>query len=158
MPRFLEGKDRWQRIRNDYSSLDAATGGFLVPENLRAELLRVALETAIVRSRARVIPMDSARVPFPTIDSTSNASTVYGGIVGYWTEEGGSLTESEATFGRVTLDASKLTAYCEVPNELLQDSIVSFGALIDQLVPSAIAWFEDIAFIRGNGVGHRLLQ
>jgi HK97 family phage major capsid protein len=150
------GQDRWRRIRNDYSSLDAASGGFLVPEVLRAELLKVALESAIVRSRARVIPMDSARVPFPTIDSTSNASTVYGGIAGYWTEEGGSLQESEATFGRVVLDASKLTAYCEVPNELLQDSIISFEALINQLVPAAIAWFEDIAFIRGSGVGQPL--
>jgi HK97 family phage major capsid protein len=150
------GQDRWRRIRNDYSSLDAASGGFLVPEVLRAELLRVALETAIVRSRARVIPMDSARVPFPTIDSTSNASTVFGGISGYWTEEGGSLTESEATFGRVVLDASKLTAYSEVPNELLQDSIVSFAAFIDSVFPAAIAWFEDIAFIRGHGVGQPL--
>jgi HK97 family phage major capsid protein len=151
-----EGEDRWRRIRNDYSSLDAATGGFLVPENLRAELLRIALETAIVRPRARTIPMDSARVPFPTIDATSNASSVYGGIVGYWTEEGGTMTESEASFGRVVLDASKLTGYCEVPNELLQDSIISFAALIDQLLPSAISWFEDIAFIRGSGVGQPL--
>ena len=65
------GADRWRKIRNDYSSIDPSAGGFLVPEILRAELLRVALETAIVRSRARVIPMDSSRVPFPTIDSTS---------------------------------------------------------------------------------------
>ncbi len=150
------GKERWSRIRNDYSSLDAATGGFLVPENLRAELLRVALETAVVRSRARVIPMDSARVPFPTVDSTSNASTVFGGVAAYWTEEGAAMTESEATFGRVVLDASKLTAYCEVPNELLQDSIISFSAFIDSIFPSAISWFEDIAFLRGTGVGQPL--
>lgn len=150
------GQERWRKIRNDYSSLDAASGGFLVPERLRAELLSLSLENSIVRSRARTIPMDSARVPFPTIDSTSNASTVYGGIAAYWTEEGASLTESEATFGRVVLDASKLTTYCEVPNELLQDSIVSFAALIEQLFPAAIAWFEDIAFIRGHGVGQPL--
>ena len=150
------GQQRWKEIRNDYSSIDAATGGFLVPERLRAELLSVSLETAIVRPRARTIAMDSARVPFPTIDSTSNASTVFGGIAAYWTEEGASMTESEATFGRVVLDASKLTTYCEVPNELLQDSIISFAALIDQLYPAAISWFEDQAFIRGTGVGQPL--
>lgn len=150
------GKERWSRIRNDYSSLDAATGGFLVPENLRAELLRVALESAVVRSRARIIPMDSPRVPFPTVDSTSNASTVFGGVAAYWTEEGGALTEAEATFGRVVLDASKLTAYCEVPNELLQDSIISFSAFIDSIFPAAVSWFEDIAFLRGTGVGQPL--
>lgn len=150
------GQDRWRNIRNDYSSIDPATGGFLVPEVLRAELLRVALETSIVRSRARVIPMDSSRVPFPVIDSTSNASTVFGGVTASWTEEGGSLTESEARFGRVTLQASKLAARCDVPNELLSDSAISFSAFIEQVLPQAIAWFEDTAFLTGNGVGQPL--
>lgn len=151
-----EGADRWRKIRNDYSSLEPSAGGFLVPEVLRSELLRVALESSIVRSRARVIPMDSARVPFPMIDSTSNASTVYGGVSASWTEEGGTLTESEAKFGRVMLIASKLAALCEVPNELLQDSIISFAAFIDSILPEAIAWFEDTAFLRGTGVGQPL--
>lgn len=150
------GAEKWKRIRNDYSSIEPSTGGFLVPEVLRSELLRIALETAIVRSRARVIPMDSSRVPFPTIDSTSNASTVFGGVAAYWTEEGASATETEAKFGRVVLSASKLVAYCEVPNELLSDSIVSFGAFIDQIFPAAISWFEDTAFVTGDGVGRPL--
>ena len=150
------GADRWRKIRNDYSSIDPSAGGFLVPEILRAELLRVALETAIVRSRARVIPMDSSRVPFPTIDSTSNASTVFGGVSASWTEEGASLAESEAKFGRIVLQASKLACRCDVPNELLQDSIVSFAAFIDNILPAAIAWFEDTAFMTGNGVGQPL--
>lgn len=150
------GMDRWRKIRNDYSSIEPATGGFLVPEVLRSELLRIALETSVVRPRARVIPMDSARVPFPTIDATSNATNVYGGVAGNWTEEGGTLTESEAKFGRVVLQASKLTTYCEVPNELLSDSIISFAAFIDGILPEAIAWFEDTAFITGSGVGQPL--
>ena len=145
--------ERWRRIRNDYSSIDPSTGGFLVPEVLRSELLRVALETAIVRGRARVIPMDSNRVPFPAIDSTSNASTIFGGITASWTEEGATLGESEAKFGRVILDAKKLAARCDVPNELLQDSIISFGAFINDVLPQAIAWFEDIGFTTGVGAG-----
>ena len=150
------GQDRWRKIRNDYSSIDPAGGGFLVPEILRSELLRIALETAIVRSRARVIPMDSSRVPFPTIDSTSNASSVFGGVVGTWTEEGAALAESEAKFGRIVLQASKLASRCDVPNELLSDSIISFAAFIDSILPAAIAWFEDTAFITGSGVGQPL--
>lgn len=150
------GQDKWRKIRNDYSSIEPSAGGFLVPEVLRAELLRVSLESAIVRPRARVIPMDSARVPFPTIDSTTNASTVFGGVSASWTEEGGSLGESEAKFGRMVLDASKLAIRCDVPNELLQDSIISFAAFIDQIMPEAISWFEDTAFMTGNGVGQPL--
>ena len=150
------GPDRWRQIRNDYSSIEPSSGGFLVPERLRSELLRIALETAIVRPRARVIPMDSARVPFPTVDSTSNASTVFGGVSASWTEEGGTLAESQATFGRVLLQASKLAIRCDVPNELLQDSIISFAAFIDDILPAAIAWFEDTAFMTGSGVGQPL--
>lgn len=141
------------RVRNAFSSVVPSEGGFLIPEVLRSELLSVSLETAIVRPRARVIPMDSLRVPFPAIDSTSNASSVYGGIVAYWTEEGATLTASSASFGRVVLDAKKLTAYAQIPNELISDSVVSFQALLDQMFPEALGWYEDDAFLNGNGVG-----
>jgi HK97 family phage major capsid protein len=149
--------------RSDISKIQAALGstvpsdgGFLIPEILRAELLRVALETALVRPRARVIPMESLTVPFPTVDATSNASTVHGGVTGYWTAEGATLTDSSPKFGRVTLTAKKLTIYSEIPNELFQDSLISLMAFMDEIYPEAISWFEDVAFINGTGVGEPL--
>lgn len=144
------------RVRNAFSSTVPSEGGFLIPETLRSEMLRVSLETSIVRPRARVIPMETLRVPFPAIDSTSNVSSVYGGIVGYWTEEGAALTASQAAFSRIVLDAKKLTAYTEVPNELISDSISSFQAFIDQIFPEALGFYEDIAFLKGTGVGEPL--
>lgn len=149
----LAAKTRIQQVQNSFGSTVPADGGFLIPEILRSELLRVSLETAMVRPRARVIPMESLSVPFPTIDATSNASSVYGGIVGYWTEEGGSLTDSAPQFGRVNLMAKKLTVYSEVPNELFVDSLLSLQAFMDQAYPEALSWFEDVAFTSGNGVG-----
>lgn len=149
----LAAKHRIKQIQNSFGSTVPSDGGFLIPEYLRSELLRVALEKAVVRSRARVIPMETLSVPFPTIDSTSNASSVHGGIVGYWTEEGGSLTDSSPTFGRINLMAKKLTVYSEIPNELFQDSLISLQAFMDDAYPEAIMWFEDVAFTSGNGVG-----
>lgn len=145
-----------RQSQNAFTSGVPADGGFLIPEVLRSELLKVTLEKAIVRSRARVIPMDTLRVPFPSIDSTSNVSSVYGGIVGYWTQEGAALTASQAKFSRVVLDAKKLTGYCEVPNELLSDSLPSFQAFIDEVFPEALAFYEDVAFLTGTGVGEPL--
>lgn len=147
---------RLGELKNDLSSIKPSDGGFLIPEVLRAELLRVALESAIVRSRARVIPMDSLTVPFPMVDSTSNVSSVYGGITGYWTEEGATLTESQPRFGRVELKANKLVLYTEVPNELLRDARPSMEAFINDVFPEAIAWFEDVACFVGGGVGEPL--
>lgn len=143
-------------LQNVASSLEPSDGGFLIPEDLRATVLQLALETSIVRSRARVMPMDSLRVPIPTVDSTSNVSSVFGGIIGFWTEEGATLTESRPRFGRIVLEAHKLTLYVEVPNELIRDSRPAYTTFIDTMFPEAIAWFEDVAFFVGGGVGEPL--
>jgi len=143
-------------LQNAMSSMAGSEGGFLIPEVLRAELLQVALETSVVRSRARVVPMDSLTVPFPMVDSTSNASSVFGGVTGFWTEEGATLTESAPKFGRIVLNAHKLTLYTEVPSELMQDSRPSMVTIINEMFPEAMAWFEDVAFFIGGGVGEPL--
>jgi HK97 family phage major capsid protein len=143
-------------LRNAAGSVSPADGGFLVPETLRSQLMQIALEQAVVRPLATVVPMDSARVPFPMIDSTTNAGSVFGGMVAYWGEEGAALVDANPKFGRIVLDAKKLTGLSAVPNELLQDSIVSFSALIEKLWPQALAFEEDNKFMTGSGTGEPL--
>jgi len=144
-----------QAIQNSFGSNVPADGGFLIPENLRSQLLQLALEDSVVRSRASVIPMDSLRVPIPTVDDKSHASSVFGGVVAYWTEESAALTESQASFGRVVLDAKKLTTLANVPNELIADAY-AFESFIGMAFPEAIRYFEDVAFISGSGAGEPL--
>lgn len=151
-----EAQNKRTQLRNDYGSVVPADGGFLIPERLRATLLQVALENAVVRPRATVIPMDSARVPLPMIDETSHASSVFGGVQAFWTEESAPMDDTEASFAQVVLDAKTLTALSYVPNQLLADSIISFAAFINQTLPRAIAWFEDTAYMTGSGVGEPL--
>ena len=137
----------------DMSSVVAADGGFLIPETLRADLLgpALAMEEAIVRPRAVTIPMSTLSVPFPVVDETSRASSLYGGIVAYWDAESASATESAPAFGRIMLTARKLVGYVEVPNELITDSIISLEAFLNTAFPRAIAFQEDEAFLTGNG-------
>ncbi len=150
---FPEYAENRTKLRNAFQSDVPAAGGFLVPEEFRAELLRVALETSIVRPRARTIPMGSAKVAIPSIDDTTHATTAYGGITASWSEEGATLTSTEPTFGRTVLDAKKLTAYAVAPNELLADSAISFQAMVEDLYPEVIAFFEDVAYCTGSGAG-----
>lgn len=128
-------------------------GGFLVPEEFRATLLSLALETAIVRPRATVIPMSTPKIRIPTIRDTTHATTVFGGVQAYWTPESGSITASEPTFGQTVLDAKKLAGYTSSGNELIRDSAVSLEALLNFLFSNAISYFEDDAFINGVGAG-----
>jgi HK97 family phage major capsid protein len=144
--------DNIREFQNSFSTEEPGAGGFLVPEIMRSELLQLALEESIVRSRATVIPMSTLRVPIPTVDDTSHVSSIFGGVTFYWTEEAASLTESTATFGKVVLDAKKLTGFFKVPAELLDDA-PAFAGWFDARVPAGLAWFEDVAFMTGDGAG-----
>ena len=143
-------------IKNAMSERVPSEGGFLVPETLRSQVLMLALESAVVRSRARTIPMDSLRVPYPTVDDPNHTSSVFGGVVGYWTEEAAALAASQPAFGRIVLEAKKLTGYTDIPNELLEDSISALDQFFSEMFPQALAWFEDVAFLTGDGVGQPL--
>jgi HK97 family phage major capsid protein len=140
------------QLSNSFGSTVPADGGFLVPELFRSDIQMLALETAVVRPRATVFPMSSLRLGVPAVDDTSHASSVFGGLVGYWTEEGAALTESQASFERIVLDAKKLTVYGEIPNELLADA-PAMDAFVRTSFAQATAFFEDVAFMRGTGVG-----
>jgi HK97 family phage major capsid protein len=147
--------DELRKIQNSFGSTVPADGGFLIPEVLRSQLLSLSLENAVVRPRATVIPMDSLRVPIPANDVTTNASSVFGGMIFYWTEEGAALTESNAKFKLVVLDAKKLTGYSVAPSELIADA-PAFMAFINSRFPEGLAYYEDIAFMTGTGVGEPL--
>ena len=145
------------KVLNDLSEAIGGDGGFLVPEEFRAELLRLSLETAVVRPRARVIPMALSSVRIPAIIDTSHATTVFGGVNILWAAEAAALsTVTQPSFGQVLLAAKKLTGYTIASNELLADSAISLEALILALFAEALAYFEDDAFIAGTGAGQPL--
>ncbi|HET7846177.1 MAG TPA: phage major capsid protein [Acidimicrobiia bacterium] len=146
-----ETQEKIEKIRN-YSERVPAEGGLLVPEEFRSQLMQLALESSVVRPRATVIPMANPRLHVPMVDETSHATSIFGGVIVYRTEEGAELTESAASFASVKLDVTKQTALSHVPNELVRDW-GAFGAFMDSTLPAAISWFEDVDYISGNGTG-----
>lgn len=135
---------------------DPGAGGFLVPDEFVARLLMVSLEPAVIRPRAFVMPMASPSVRIPAIRDTSHATTVFGGVQGYWLAESGAVTESNPTFRQIALNARKLTAYTTTSNELMGDSALSLEAILTRMFGEALAYFEDTAFINGTGAGQPL--
>ena len=142
-------------VRNAYGGEVPADGGFLVPEEWRSDIVLASLESAIMRPRAMVLPMRQLRTNVPVVDDTTHATTVLGGVNFVWTEENTPLTESQGTFGLVTLDAKKVAGYLTAPNELVADG-PAFSAFIRRVMPLGLAWAEDDAFISGTGVGKPL--
>jgi HK97 family phage major capsid protein len=139
-----------RELRNAAGSTVPSDGGFLIPEILRSEILQLAMEGAVARPYSTVIPMNSLTVPIPAVDETSRVTNIFGGIQFYWTAEGGAGVDSSAKFAQINLVAKKLFGYSGIPNELLDDS-AAFVAWFGQAFPSAYGWFEDIAFLTGDG-------
>jgi HK97 family phage major capsid protein len=138
-------------VQNAYSSSDPASAGTLIPEEFRSDIYELALETAVVRPRASVIQMASASISLPYVDVTTHASgTFFGGMSFAWTPESGTVTATEAKFGRVKLEAKKLTGGARVPNELWNDA-PALNSWLMRSAPQGITFTEDVAFLTGVG-------
>lgn len=140
---------------NSMGSVIPSDGGFLIPEQTRADILSLALEESIVRSRATVFPMKSLTLGVPTIDETSHATNIYGGISYSFTPESGTISASQPRFGKVKLEAGKLAFFTNIPNELMDDA-PALNVWLNARLPSSYSWYEDGFFLTGSGVGEPL--
>jgi HK97 family phage major capsid protein len=134
-----------------------SAGGYTVPPDFYRQLLTVISENAIIRPRAWVQPMASATLQFPYLDITdtqsAGVSPFFGGVQMYWTEEAQTRTETEPAFKMMELKAHELSGYSVSSNVLLADAAFGLEKFLFNLFGQAIAWFEDYAFLQGNGVG-----
>ncbi len=135
-------------------------GGYTVPPDYRQELMALMAEDTFIRPRAFVMPMGSATMQLPYLDVTTvqsaGVSPLFGGVQMYWTAEAQTRTETEPQFKQMELKAWELSGYSVSSNVLLQDSIAGLEKFLLTLFARAIAWFEEYAFLQGNGAGKPL--
>ncbi len=141
---------------------DDTAGGFLVPEEFNAEVIRYETENSIVRPRARVWNMTRDRWSAPkldqntTTDAAKTGSTHFAGIQFYYPGESGKKTESQPRFGKVVLVAKKVIGLTSATDELLEDSAVNLANYLVTLFGEGMAYLEDYMFLRGTGIGQPL--
>jgi len=134
---------------------DGASGGYLIPQRFRDELLSVDPQDAIVRPRARVIgagdPPDAA-MTMPALDQTGDApANRYGGVEVEWIGEGETKPATEAAFREITLQPHELAGHISVTDKFLRNWDAA-SAFLEQQLRSALIAAEDVAMLRGNGV------
>lgn len=134
-----------------------AAGGFIVPEQFSLVIRQVDPQAAVFRPRALVIPAgdppDSA-ITIPALDQ-SGARGVYSGVVVQWIAEGAAKPETEPQLREIKLEPQEVAAYTVLTDKLLRNSAAA-GALVTALLRKAIVAAEDVAFLRGTGVGQPL--
>jgi HK97 family phage major capsid protein len=146
----------WQ-IKAALGESSGMAGGYTVPPEFYQQLMTLVAENAFVRPRAFVVPMASMTLQVPYLDMTTvqsaGVSPFFGGVQMYWTAEAQTRTETEPQFKQMELKAWELSGYSLSSNVLLQDSIIGLEKFLMALFAVAIAWFEEYAFLQGNGVG-----
>jgi len=134
-----------------------AAGGYTVPPEFYQALMQIVAENTFIRPRAFVMPMAGATLQIPYLDITTvesaGVSPFFAGVQMYWTAEAQTRTETEPAFKQMELKAWELSGYSVSSNVLLQDSIIGLEKFLMTLFARAIAWFEEYAFLQGNGVG-----
>jgi HK97 family phage major capsid protein len=145
----------WQKAAMGETS--GATGGYIVPPDFYQQLLAIAAEDSTFRQRAFVQPMASATLQFPYLDITTaqaaGNSPFFGGVIANWTFEAQQRTETEPAFKMMELKAQELSGYSVSSNILLQDAAFGLEKFLFTLFGKACAWYEEYAFLQGNGVG-----
>jgi len=131
-----------QRVFKALNEGTAADGGYLVPEELKAEIWRILPDYSVMRKLARIIPMQTDSLKLNSLEAKPAA---------YWTAEYASKTTSSAEFGQIELTPYKLVCLLPVTQELIADANIDIVRFILELFAEVIAATEDKAYFTGSG-------
>lgn len=119
-------------------------GGYLVPDEFENQLIQKLHQENVLRSISHVIQTASGDHKIPVVASEGTAS---------WLDEEAAYTESNSSFGQVTLGAHKLGTLIKVSDELLNDSAFDLTNYISTEFARRLGDSEEEAFLTGNGTG-----
>lgn len=120
-----------------------ATGGFLVPEDFRNELIELLRPASVIMSLGpRIIGMPNGTITLPGV--ATGASAEYVG-------ENQNMLKTEPTFKQITLTAKKLAALVPMSNDMLRYPTISADSFVRTDLVNALAQRGDLALLRGNG-------
>jgi len=125
-----------------YTEGSPTAGGYLVPDEFRTEVIRVANEYGVVRREANVFGFGGDSL---YLNAENAVPTVA------WTDEAAQIAESTGSFTQPSISIKKLAAISAMSNELFADSKVDIVSLIATQVGEGMAEKEDLAGFVGDG-------
>lgn len=120
----------------------ASAGGYLVPDEFEAMVMRLVEDFGIVRNLATVIPMNSDTKRIPVLSTSVTVS---------FPGEATAATESQPVFAEAVLNAKTCVGITPMSNEFLADANVNVIDLVAKLFAEAIAGAEDSQGLVGTG-------
>lgn len=142
---------------NGMAAFDSESGGYLIPDEFRTELLSVAVEKTNILQKCMKIPMMSNSIDIPYVNGfDKSGGLIHGGVQFKWMEEEEQYGETKPKIGRIGLKLKKLGGLCYATSEILEDSPISMEPLLKAAFTDALAYTLDGVFIEGSGAGQPL--
>lgn len=132
-----------------------ADGGYLVQPETAAGIFSRMYGVGSILGLCANDPVSGNSMLYNGVDESSHASTMYGGLVGYWLGEAGTITATKPKFYQLNLKLKKIAALCYATDEQLEDTPALQGWLT-RTVPDVLRWFVEEAIVQGDGVGKPL--
>lgn len=145
---YLRDPSETNRLAYEAKSVNGSTGsqgGVLVAPTFAADLNRIALDNAVVRSLAKVVAVSS-----PDYNEIIDQMDQGVGIVG----EMDTRTETAAgTFAKVTPTHGEIYANAATSNHILKDALYDVEGNLLASIARKMGVYEDQLFVSGTGVG-----
>ena len=144
-----------KRVITGMSELVPADGGFFVNTDQGSELIKTTYSLAQIAGKCKevTISSNSNAITFNAIAETSRVTgNRFGGLNGFWLEEGGLKEHNQPVFRKIELKLKKLAALCYLTDELIQDA-AALQSMVMAMYPEEFAWLIDDAVYRGAGGG-----
>lgn len=153
-------KKYWAKVeKGALNEVSATAGGYTVPPSLSLDLMRDLSTGSLMRRHgAYVQPMQTLQCHLPVPDvSTVQAAGVapyFGGFLMSWLSQSDQNTypATGMNFRNVVLTAWDLGGYVYASNSFLMDA-AGVNAWLVRLFANGAAWYQDLAFFAGSGVG-----
>lgn len=120
----------------------SADGGYLVPDEFRADLIQHLLTTDAVRRYATVIPMEGKLLKIPKLTSDVKV---------FWGTENTAISTTTVHLGELQLTPFRLNAIIYSSRELFDDSAISILEILRRRFVDRVRDEENNKFINGTG-------
>lgn len=119
-------------------------GGYLVPDQFVAEIVRSLTEFSPMRQVARVSTATSNPILLPKR---------VGQVAATWTAEGADSSATSPSYDQISIGIYEARCFVDVSNQLLEDSAFDLAAELGRDFGEEFARIEGKAFVSGTGSG-----
>jgi len=151
--KYLRGvvTGNWEGAESEHRAMGLGTdtlGGYLLPNPMSSKIIDLARNQSVVmQAGALTMPMESSSLKLCKVTKDPT---------GYWRAEHQAITESEANFGTVSMNARVVAGLVRLSIEQLEDT-ANVGQIVESTLAAALALKLDYAALFGTGASNEPL-